>query len=64
MAESSIFTPYINRNNEDDPLMQYVPFATMGIAANRPSLPKSIGTTSPKIDHVGDANPMSAGGKR
>lgn len=65
MADSpSIFNPYINRVNEDDPIMVYVPFMKMGIAANGPSLPKSVGTTDNKLKHVGDQNPMSAGGKR
>ena len=47
--------PYVNDTGAEgsDPIMEYVPFDTMGIGARKSGLPSTVSTGPKMIDHVG-----------
>lgn len=57
MAESNPFAPYVNKPNENDPMIKKVPMDQMGIASNSAAMPKGMmmGDKPPGIQHVGNS---------
>ncbi len=47
------FAPYVTSCNESDPIMKRVPFNSMDIGANGPSMPGGFSSGVGSIEHVG-----------
>lgn len=54
MAQGKVPTPYINDVKEDNAVMHYVDFATMGIGARKSGLPTDGTNHIKSLQHVGE----------
>ncbi len=55
--------PYVHDVKQDDSLMEYVKFETMGIGARRSGLPNEVSEGPMRIEHVGGDQGKSGKGK-
>lgn len=58
MSTGKIPGPYVNDTKQDDGIMEYVPFETMGIGARRSGLPGGKSDLR-SISHVGSSEGKS-----
>ena len=45
--------PYVNDVKQDDAIMEYVKFDTMGIGARKSGMPATVSEGTKPLDHVG-----------
>jgi len=53
MAQGKVPTPYVNDVKEDNSIMHYVEFPTMGIGARKSGLPSGGTNHINSLEHVG-----------
>lgn len=53
MATGKVPTPYVNDVKEDNSVMNYVPFDTMGIGARKSGIPTGNTNGVRSLEHVG-----------
>jgi hypothetical protein len=61
MAQGKVPTPYVNDVKEDNSVMVYMPFDTMGIGARKSGIPSGNTNGIRSLDHVGTDASHGAG---
>ncbi len=61
MAQGKVPTPYVNDVKEDNSVMVYMPFDTMGIGARKSGIPSGNTNGIRSLDHVGTDSSKGAG---
>ena len=61
MAQGKVPTPYVNDVKEDNSVMNYVPFDTMGIGARKSGIPAGNTNGVRSLEHVGTDASHGAG---